>query len=79
MNGVEFTLFPTGATTLTSADRTGSIRLTNKAGKGSYVLATKGDDVAMIPERYDSGITKGAPGDNLAWFVFDDRKMYKPI
>ncbi len=78
VNGVEFTLFPTGATTLTSADGTGSIRLTNKEGKGSYVLATKGDDVAMIPEHYNSGITKGSPGDNLAWFVFDDRKMYKP-
>ncbi|MDM7922329.1 MAG: alpha-2-macroglobulin family protein [Pyrinomonadaceae bacterium] len=55
------------------------------ASKGMSVLvAKKGKDVAFLPENsdyfwqdYGSWYKKGE-ADTLQWFVFDDRRMYKP-
>ncbi len=50
----------------------------------SILIARRGKDTAFLPENSDyywQGSTnwyKKASGDSLRWFVFDDRKMYKP-
>lgn len=53
--------------------------------KGQNVLiARKGNDVAFLPEQADYYWQEGGnwykktPVDYLKWFVFDDRKMYRP-
>jgi alpha-2-macroglobulin len=53
--------------------------------KGMNILiARKGKDVAFLPENSDSfwqdhgSWHKKIEGDSLQWFVFDDRRMYKP-
>ena len=50
----------------------------------SILIARRGNDVAFLPENSDyywqdtgSWYRKSDP-DSLRWFVFDDRKMYKP-
>ena len=47
--------------------------------RGSLVTATKGKDVAIVPERWYGGsyYKQGAP-EQLQWFVYDDRGIYKP-
>ena len=48
----------------------------------SYLVATLGDDVAMLPRNTyywdDSGWMNRGYGDDLRWFVYDDRAMYRP-
>lgn len=50
----------------------------------SMLIAKRGKDVAFLPENteyywQDGGNWyKKTTGDSLRWFVFDDRKMYKP-
>ncbi len=66
----------------------GILRLTladQPSQKGQNILiARRGKDVAFLPENsdyfwQDSGSWyKKATSDSLRWFVFDDRKMYKP-
>ena len=48
-----------------------------------YLLAQAGDDVAMLPYNTyyasdDRGWTPRSVTDNLRWFVYDDRAMYRP-
>ena len=57
----------------------------NVSQKGMNILiAKRGKDTAFLPENtdyvwQDSGNWyKKTPTDSLRWFVFDDRKMYKP-
>ncbi|QQS33367.1 MAG: hypothetical protein IPM50_01945 [Acidobacteriota bacterium] len=72
-------------------DRTGEngiLRLplpTTAASKGqNYLVARKGKDVAFLPENadyywQDTGTWyKRSESDSLRWFVFDDRRIYKP-
>lgn len=53
-------------------------------GTDNMLVATKGKDVAFLPERrgyYGRGTTSWYQQkryDTLQWFVFDDRKMYRP-
>ncbi|MEZ4458569.1 MAG: MG2 domain-containing protein [bacterium] len=79
VNGVEFTLVPTNAKGTTKDNGTAIVPLGNASGTASYVLAKKGDDIAMIPESYSGNYPyKYDPSKSLSWFVFDDRGMYKP-
>ncbi|HUF04876.1 MAG TPA: alpha-2-macroglobulin family protein [Aridibacter sp.] len=54
------------------------------AGEPNLLIAKKGNDVAFLPENSnyfwrDTGNWHVNPqNDYLRWFVFDDRKMYKP-
>ncbi len=54
------------------------------ANKQNLLIAKKGKDVAFLPENtdyywQDSGSWYKKPGyDQLRWFTFDDRKMYRP-
>ena len=72
-------------------DRTGEngilrLQLPNTAStKGQNLLVAKrGKDVAFLPENTDyywqesGNWYKKAASDSLRWFVFDDRKLYKP-
>lgn len=47
------------------------------------LVARRGNDVAILPERGDwwgsaSGWVRREASDDLRWYVFDDRKMYRP-
>lgn len=71
----------TGAT---SADGIAHIPLNDGAGKSTRILiARKGRDLAILPETASlwndrSGWVKRDAGSSFRWFVFDDRKMYRP-
>ena len=59
----------------------GTVRIAIPSG-ATYLVASKGMDTAMllrspsIWEDYGWGPT--SPSDSLRWYVFDDRKMYRP-
>ncbi|MBC7900380.1 MAG: hypothetical protein H7070_10045, partial [Saprospiraceae bacterium] len=75
----------------TQSDKTGSsgiLRLplpdTHSDKEQNLLIAKRGKDTAFLPENteyywQDSGTWyKKTQSDSLRWFVFDDRKMYKP-
>lgn len=68
----------------THADGIAHIPLSGGTSAGPRILAArKGRDIAILPENTywwsdQSGWVKKAPGYSLRWFVFDDRKMYRP-
>jgi len=72
-----------GAAT-TRADGIVHIPLTLRTDKAPRILvARKGRDVAILPENTywwndQSAWVKKSAGYSLRWFVFDDRKMYRP-
>lgn len=69
-----------GKVTLTGEDGIASF-IYPKVGF-SYITGSKGNDLAMLPgtiHMWDHGIWVGRPQtDELRWFVFDDRQMYRP-
>jgi hypothetical protein len=82
VQGAEVLVFPGPGGATTGADGLARIALEPNVA-GAMVLAKKGGDMVMLPERYyasrgASTIHRGSPSDYLRWFVFDDRKMYKP-
>ena len=48
----------------------------------TYLVARQGDDVAMLPASTyfwgDERLDRRARCDELRWYVFDDRQMYRP-
>ncbi len=87
LQGVTLTLGTSGASAVTDKTGIAKINLPNyvseKHGKeGDFLLAKKGDDVAFLPEStYNPNSSpwyRQERGDNASWFIFDDRKMYKP-
>ena len=82
LEGTELLLQPTGPTQRTGADGVAAFDLTARGG--SMLVARRGDDVALLPESlgwWAEGQggwrrTDRAPG--YAWYVFDDRQMYRP-
>ena len=50
----------------------------------NYLVAKRGKDIAFLPENTDyywqdnGSWYRKSSGDSLRWFVFDDRKLYKP-
>ena len=57
--------------------------LTGDGSGPSLLVARKGNDVAFLPENAywwndSSGWIRRSEADALSWFVFDDRKMYRP-
>jgi len=72
------------ASAITHADGTASMNLSGNSPDGARILvARKGHDVAILPENNywwndHSGWVRKESGDSLRWFVFDDRKMYRP-
>ena len=85
LGDVSMTIQPLGVKGEAGSDGVARLALPPSAPKGQVVLvATKGADAAILPERtyfgYDSSSNwiRTEDGESLRWFVFDDRKMYKP-
>ncbi len=82
--GVALELAPFGQKATTDDQGTATIALGAGGAKGSHLLlATDGEDVAFVAEYAnwynESGSwVKHAAGTQIAWYVIDDRKMYKP-
>lgn len=78
--GVEVTLQPSGAASLTDAD--GLARLALSAQPATILVGRLGDDTAVLPRSTsywdDYGWTSYGQNDELRWYVFDDRAMYRP-
>ena len=59
----------------------GTLRIAIPSG-ATYLVASKGMDTAMLLHSpyiwEDYGWGPSAPSDSLRWYVFDDRKMYRP-
>jgi len=51
-------------------------------GGAAYLTAERGDDLAMLPHNSyywdESGWHRRSVYDDLRWFVYDDRQMYRP-
>jgi alpha-2-macroglobulin len=82
--GAELSILPAGAGAAAGADGLVRLPLPAKVGGGmSLLVARRGGDVAFLPERaefWSSGTAwaRREAGEALRWFVFDDRKMYRP-
>jgi len=69
---------------VTGVDGISHIALSGVSSEGPRILvARKGVDLAILPENNywwndRSAWVKQERGDSLRWFVFDDRKMYRP-
>ncbi|MFN2148516.1 MAG: alpha-2-macroglobulin family protein, partial [Anaerolineales bacterium] len=78
--GVTITTGPGGGTHAT--DAAGIAKFAIPAGGVSYLVASKGSDQALLPaSQYywgEDGWTRRSLSDELRWFVFDDRGMYRP-
>ncbi len=81
LDRMDVALEPAGLTGRTGADGLLVFDLTGKGG--SLVVARRGEDVALLPENL--GWWAGQPGwvrtpsvPTQAWYVFDDRHMYRP-
>jgi uncharacterized protein YfaS (alpha-2-macroglobulin family) len=84
LEGVELWLHPSGVRATSGHDGTVRLALPVKAGAPtSLLLARRGADTAFLPERSDwwgdtSAWVRSEAGEELRWYVFDDRKMYRP-
>jgi hypothetical protein len=81
LSGVELELWPDGIKGTTGADGMAVLSLT--ARPAGVLVARRGEDVAVLPETVSwwssgSAWTRAEPRDALRWFVFDDRRMYRP-
>ncbi|MBK8051663.1 MAG: hypothetical protein IPK16_33990 [Anaerolineales bacterium] len=73
-------LTPSGGQALTAAD--GLARFELSASPATILVATNGDDLAILPRSMSTwdttGWTASPQDDELRWYVFDDRGMYRP-
>ncbi len=85
LDGVELTLWPQDVQDTT--DETGSARLSLPRNSAQLLIARHGDDVAFLPEnRYEyyrtetgwNGWQQRQERADIRYYVFDDRKMYRP-
>jgi alpha-2-macroglobulin len=84
VSGVALDIRPYGVTAKSDSKGLAAIPLASGSSKGAnYLLARRGNDVAFVAEdggwwnEYGSW-TKQGRGQSLAWYVIDDRKIYKP-
>ncbi|HET9530362.1 MAG TPA: Ig-like domain-containing protein, partial [Blastocatellia bacterium] len=91
IDGVQMTVgvaqpggFKQESTGASRSDGLARLALTTRAAQGQNVLvARKGNDLAILPEHTYWWSTGGnwhkkPAADWLSWYVFDDRKMYRP-
>jgi uncharacterized protein YfaS (alpha-2-macroglobulin family) len=82
--GVEMAIAASTSKGTSGADGLARLRLPEKWGTPTGLLvARRGEDVAILPERGDwwseaSDWVRRETTDDLRWYVFDDRKMYRP-
>lgn len=84
LSDVTLEMRPSALSLKSDAKGLAKFTLPDSAGKGAnYLVARRGNDVAFVTEdggwwnEYGSW-TKQGRGSALAWYVIDDRKMYKP-
>ena len=79
LEGVQIRPDNGSATSLSDTD--GVARFDIPSG-AAYLVATRGDDQALLPRSAevwnDDTWNARSPSDTLRWYVFDDRKMYRP-
>ena len=81
--GIALELRPAGTRQQTDDQGTATLALSAGGAKGAhYLVARRGDDVAFVAEHgngyeYGSWFRRDQPT-TLAWYVIDDRKMYRP-
>ena len=81
LEGVDVSVLPEGGRAVTGAGGIASVALTN--GKGTLLVARSGGDQALLPRTLSmwdqsAGWTLRSAKDSLRWYVFDDRRMYRP-
>src|SRR5215212_3576580 len=82
--GVEMSIAASASKGSSGADGIARLRLPEKWGTpAGLLIARRGEDVAILPERGDwwseaSDWVRRETTDDLRWYVFDDRKMYRP-
>jgi uncharacterized protein YfaS (alpha-2-macroglobulin family) len=84
LKDVELTIHPSGVKGQTGADGLARLALPSQTAKSLNVLVARaGRDLAILPEHInwwaqEGGWFKRSTEDQLRWYVFDDRKMYRP-
>jgi alpha-2-macroglobulin len=84
LTDVDVTLLPANTTVRSGPDGLARLALPSNGSKALGVLvASRDGDVAILPEegKYETGSTgwsRKEQNESLRWFVFDDRKMYRP-
>ena len=77
--GVTITAQQGGTETVTMQDGTARFSIPDGA---SYLVASQGADRALLPRSPyawdEEGWNRLPPADQLRWYVFDDRQMYRP-
>lgn len=77
---VQIQLQDTKSTATTDENGVAHLALTNTPAP--LVVATKGDDIAILPRSlypwYGDGWIRNEVMDEVRWYVFDDRAMYRP-
>ncbi|MEW6400523.1 MAG: Ig-like domain-containing protein [Chloroflexota bacterium] len=72
----------TGSTSVGVATGSDGVARFNVPSGATYLIAEKGADQAMLPRSpyaWDQDAWNASPpNDTLRWYVFDDRKMYRP-
>ncbi|MEM7534326.1 MAG: alpha-2-macroglobulin family protein [Chloroflexota bacterium] len=79
VEGAEVRLYPDRATHTT--DETGLVTTPLPASATQLIVASQGDDTAILSRSnyiWDDGWQRGRPRDELRWYVFDDRALYRP-
>jgi hypothetical protein len=84
--GVQLSVAPEGLSAATGADGVARVEFKARENSGEPLLvARRGGDVAILPQSYTpyggSGAATWRRADDvksLAWYVFDDRKLYRP-
>ncbi len=65
-----------------TTDANGVARLQLPASLASLLVAQRGDDIAILPRSlypwYGDGWTRSEISDEVRWYIFDDRAMYRP-
>lgn len=84
LDGVRIQLLPASSgQSVTGADGIARLSLEAGAQNPAILTARKGDDVALLPQNTNwwheaAGWHKTELKDQLRWYVFDDRGMYRP-
>jgi uncharacterized protein YfaS (alpha-2-macroglobulin family) len=84
LSGVQMRLLPYGVVGTSGADGAARLALGPQQPKAvNLLVASRGSDLAILPEhvdRWGSAATwfRNPSGDTLRWYVFDDRKIYRP-
>lgn len=83
LGGVEMTIQPSGVKGQTGSDGLARLALPVSSKGMNVLVARSGRDLAILPEHarwwsQEGGWIKHGINDLLRWYVFDDRKMYRP-